>query len=78
MSKEIKSIVSKGRQRRLDKKYQNAGPSVRANMIADGYVPPESKTAALMRDDRIYANATKGGPVRKNMIKGGYIPPNKK
>ena len=78
VSKEIKSIVSKGRQRRLDKKYQNAGPSVRANMIADGYVPPESKTAALMRDDRIYANATKGGPVRKNMIKGGYIPPNKK
>ena len=78
VSGEIKSIVSKGRQKRLDKKYQNAGPSVRANMIADGYIPPGSKTAALMRDDRIYANATKSGPVRKNMIKGGYIPPSER
>ena len=35
-----KTTTSSPRQRRLDKKYENAGPSVRANMEADGYVPP--------------------------------------
>jgi len=69
-----KTTTSNARQRRLDKKYENAGPSVRANMIADGYVPPESKTAMKMRDNRIYRNAVKGGIVQQNMIKSGYIP----
>ena len=69
-----KTTTSSGRQRRLDKKYENAGPSVRANMEADGYVPPESKTAMNMRDNRIYRNAVKGGIVQQNMIKSGYIP----
>jgi len=71
--------ISTARQRRLDRKYKDAGPSVRANMIEDGYVPPpELKTAMKMRDDRIYKHAVKGGVVRKNMIKGGYIPPNER
>ena len=71
---EKKTTTSNARQRRLDKKYENAGPSVRANMEADGYVPPESKTAMNMRDNRIYRNAVKGGIVQQNMIKSGYIP----
>jgi hypothetical protein len=71
---EKKTTTSNARQRRLDKKWENAGPNVRANMEADGYVPPESKSAALMRDNRIYRNAIKGGAVRRNMIKSGYKP----
>ena len=43
-------------------------------MEADGYVPPESKSAALMRDNRIYRNAIKDGAVQRNMIKSGYKP----
>jgi len=66
--------ASSGKQRRLDLKYKLAGPSVRANMEADGYVPLESKSPMEMRDDRIYRNALSGGPIRKNMIKGGYTP----
>lgn len=69
-----KTTTSNARQRRLDKKYKNAGPSVRANMIADGYVPSESKNPATMRDNRIYRNAIKGGVVQQNMIKSGYKP----
>jgi len=71
---EKKTTTSNARQRRLDKKYENAGPSVRANMIADGYVPSEGKSPAQMRDNRIYRNAIKGGVVQRNMIKSGYIP----
>jgi len=71
---EKKPRVSNARQRRLDKKYENAGPSVRANMIADGYVPDEGKTVMKMRDNRIYRNAVKGEIVQQNMIKSGYIP----
>jgi len=66
--------VSSGKQKRLDLKYRLAGPSVRANMEADGYVPSESKSAMLMRDNRIYRNARADGPVRRNMIKSGYTP----
>tara|TARA_R110002072_G_scaffold68010_2_gene166147 strand:- start:234 stop:1745 length:1512 start_codon:yes stop_codon:yes gene_type:complete len=73
---EKKTTTSNARQRRLDKKYENAGSSVRANMIDDGYVPPESKSPMEMRDNRIYRNARADGPVRRNMIKGGYTPPN--
>ena len=75
-TKESSSSTPKnnGRQRRLDKKYENAGPSVRANMEADGYIPSKGKSPAEMRDNRIYRNALKDGPVRKNMIKGGYTP----
>ena len=69
-----KTTTSSPRQRRLDKKYENAGPSVRANMEADGYIPPKSKTAMNMRDNRIYRNAVKGGIVQQNMIKSGYMP----
>ena len=66
--------ASSGKQKRLDRKYKLAGPSVRANMEADGYVPPESKSPMEMRDDRVYKFARKDGPVRENMIKGGYKP----
>ena len=62
-----------GRQRRLDKKYENSGPSVRANMIKDGYTPPPN-SPAQKRDDRIFANALPNGVLRKNMMKSGYIP----
>ena len=71
---EKKTRISNARQRRLDKKYENAGPSVRANMIADGYVPDEGKSPMDMRDNRIYRNAIKGGVVQQNMIKSGYKP----
>ena len=66
--------VSSGKQRLLDLKYKLAGSSVRANMEAGGYVPPESKSPMEMRDDRVYKFARKDGAVRKNMIKGGYKP----
>lgn len=73
---EDKPKESSGKQKRLDLKYKLAGPSVRANMEADGYTPPKSKSPMEMRDDRIYRNARADGPVRKNMIKGGYKPQN--
>ena len=66
--------ASSGKQRRLDLKYKLAGPSVRANMEADGYTRSNGKSPVEMRDDRIYRNARADGPVRKNMIKGGYTP----
>jgi len=66
-----------GRQRRLDKKYKNSGPNVRANMIKDGYVPP-SDSPAQKRDDRIFSNALPNGVLRKNMINSGYIPRNQR
>lgn len=69
---EPKSIST--RQKRLDKKYQNSGPSVRANMLEDGYTPSKGKSPVEMRDNRIYRNAKEDGPVRRNMIKGGYKP----
>jgi hypothetical protein len=70
---------SAGRQIRLDKKYEDAGPNVRANMIEDGYVPKEQReddSAMNMRDDRIWKNAIKNGTVHENMRKSGYIPRN--
>jgi hypothetical protein len=69
-----KPKVSSGKQKRLDLKYKLAGPSVRANMEADGYTPLKGKSPMEMRDDRVYRNARVDGPVRKNMIKGGYKP----
>ena len=36
-------------------------------MEADGYIPPKSKTAMNMRDNRIYRNAVKGGIVQQNV-----------
>jgi len=65
---------NKSKQKLLDLKYKLAGPSGRANMEADGYIPSKGKSPAEMRDDRIYRNALQDGPVRKNMIKGGYTP----
>jgi len=62
--------------KRADKKYNDpsTGPNVKAQMIKEGYVPNESKSAAQMRDNRIYRNAKPNGQVRKNMMKGGYTP----
>ena len=62
--------------KRADEKYNDpsTGPNVKAQMIKEGYVPNESKSAAQMRDDRVYRNAKPNGPVRKNMIQGGYTP----
>ena len=68
------------KKRMADRKYNNPNTSqyIKDQMIKEGYVPDESKTAMNMRDDRIYRNAIKGGAVQQNMIKGGYIPPNKR
>ena len=71
---EEKPKESSGKQRRLDLKYKLAGPSVRANMEADGYTPSKGKSPVEIRDDRIYRNARADGPVRENMIKSGYKP----
>ena len=78
---DLKSSLSEGRQRQLDEKYDNAGPNVRANMIADGYVPEEQRegeSAMEKRDDRIWRNAKKSGVLRSNMRKSGYVPHNER
>jgi len=62
------------RRKMLDKKYEDSGPSVRANMVKEGYVPAKGKSLAAMRDNRIYRNAKPDGPVRRNMIESGYTP----
>ena len=70
-----------GQLRRLDKKWENSGPNVRANLRADGYVPKEEReksSAMQMRDDRIWRNAVKGGTVHSSMRKSGYIPYNER
>ena len=38
------------------------------------YKNRDNVSAARLRDDRIYNNATPGGPVQMNMIKNGYVP----
>jgi len=59
-----------------DRKYNDPNTSqyVKDQMIKEGYVPDEGKTAMNMRDNRIYRNAVKGGIVQQNMIKSGYKP----
>jgi hypothetical protein len=59
-----------------DKKWNDPDTSqyVKDQMLKEGYVPDEGKTAMKMRDNRIYRNAIKGGIVQQNMIKSGYIP----
>lgn len=64
------------KKRMADKKYNDPDTSqyIKDQMIKEGYVPDESKSAMNMRDNRIYRNAVKGGIVQQNMIKSGYIP----
>ena len=59
-----------------DKKWNDPNTSqyIKDQMLKEGYVPNEGKTAMKMRDNRIYRNAVKGGIVQQNMIKSGYIP----
>ena len=59
-----------------DKKWNDPNTSqyIKDQMLKEGYVPDEGKTAMKMRDNRIYRNAVKGGTVQQNMIKSGYIP----
>ena len=75
------TAYTSGQLRRLDKKWEESGPSVRQNMRNDGYTPKNerSNTSAMqMRDDRIWKFAKKGSAVHKNMRKSGYIPPDER
>jgi len=64
------------KKKRADKKWNDPKTSqyIKDQMLKEGYVPDEGKTAMNMRDNRIYRNAVKGGIVQQNMIKSGYIP----
>ena len=70
------------RQKKLaDKKWNDprTGQYVKDQMIREGYIPESgAESAALMRDDRIWRTAVKGGVVHQNMRKSGYIPPNER
>ena len=64
-----------------DKKWNDprTGQYVKDQMIREGYIPESgAESAALMRDDRIWRTAVKGGVVHQNMRKSGYIPPNER
>jgi len=62
---------SSGRNRRLDLKYKLAGPSVRANMEADGYVPPgvtQVQQQKVFNDWKKDNNIPKGTKLTKEQI----------
>ena len=72
--------LREGNLRKKDEKYENAGPSVRENMIAEGYIPKDQREGDgpfQKRNSKIFKFAVPGGKVQQNMIKNGYNPINK-
>ena len=69
--------LREGYLRKQDEKYENAGPSVRENMIAEGYIPKDQREGDgpfQKRNSKIFKFAVPGGKVQQNMIKNGYNP----